>query len=149
VLAGTWKSQDVWGGLKSKMVAMAPYTNMPADVKALAEKTEAGIKDGSIEPFKCPVYAQDGKAVECMQRRRPSQRRTNPRHELLRERDHRELSGEMMRIHVVMRGLDPRIHEKMQIVKPYIYLCTLRDFMDCRVKPGNDPDDRLSLTCRG
>lgn len=65
VLAGTWKSQDVWGGLKSKMVVMAPYTNMPDAVKALAEKTEAGIKDGSIEPFKCPVYAQDGKAVEC------------------------------------------------------------------------------------
>ncbi len=65
VIAGTWKSQDVWGGLKSDLVVMAPFTNMPADVKALAEKTEAGIKDGSIVPFKCPVYAQDGKAVAC------------------------------------------------------------------------------------
>jgi len=65
VLDGTWKSQDVWGGLKSEMVVMAPFTNMPDDVKALAEKTEAGIKDGSIQPFKCPVYAQDGKAVPC------------------------------------------------------------------------------------
>jgi simple sugar transport system substrate-binding protein len=65
VLDGTWKSQDIWGGLKSDLVVMAPYTNMPADVKALAEKTEAGIKDGSIQPFKCPIYAQDGKAVPC------------------------------------------------------------------------------------
>lgn len=65
VLDGTWKSQDTWDGLKEKMVLMAPYTNMPDDVKALAEKTQAGIEDGSIHPFKCPVYAQDGKAVPC------------------------------------------------------------------------------------
>ncbi len=65
VIDGTWKSTDTWGGLKSDLVVMAPFRNMPADVKALAEKTEAGIKDGSIQPFKCPVYAQDGKAVEC------------------------------------------------------------------------------------
>jgi simple sugar transport system substrate-binding protein len=62
---GTWKSQDVWGGLKSNLVVMAPYTNMPADVKALAEKTEAAIKDGSLHPFKCPVIAQDGSTVPC------------------------------------------------------------------------------------
>lgn len=65
VIDGTWKSKDTWGGLKSKMVVMAPFTNMPDDVKKLAEKTEAGIKDGSILPFKCPVYAQDGKEVPC------------------------------------------------------------------------------------
>jgi simple sugar transport system substrate-binding protein len=65
VLDGTWKSQDVWGGLKSKMVVMAPYTNMPDDVRALAEKTEAAIEDGSLHPFKCPVIDQDGKTVEC------------------------------------------------------------------------------------
>jgi basic membrane protein A len=65
VLAGTWKSEDTWGGLKSKMVVMAPFTNMPADVKTLAEKTQAGIENGSLHPFKCPVYAQDGKAVPC------------------------------------------------------------------------------------
>jgi simple sugar transport system substrate-binding protein len=65
MLDGKWKSQDVWGGLKSKMVIMAPYTNMPDDVKALAEKTEAAIIDGSLHPFKCPVVDQDGKTVEC------------------------------------------------------------------------------------
>jgi basic membrane protein A len=65
VIAGTWKSGDVWGGLKSKLVVMAPYTNMPDDVKKLAVDTEAAITNGTLQPFKCPVVAQDGKAVEC------------------------------------------------------------------------------------
>ncbi|RDV03770.1 BMP family ABC transporter substrate-binding protein [Undibacter mobilis] len=64
-LAGTWKAEDTWDGLKEKMVLMAPYTNMPDDVKALAEKTEAAIIAGELHPFKCPVIGQDGKAVEC------------------------------------------------------------------------------------
>jgi basic membrane protein A and related proteins len=65
VLDGTWKSTDTWGGLKSKLVIMAPYTNMPDDVKALAEKTQAGIEGGSINAFKCPITNQDGQTVEC------------------------------------------------------------------------------------
>jgi len=64
-LAGTWKAEDTWDGLKEKMVVMAPYTNMPADVKALAEKTEAAIVAGTLHPFKCPVIGQDGKPVDC------------------------------------------------------------------------------------
>jgi simple sugar transport system substrate-binding protein len=64
-LDGTWKSEDTWGGLKSKTVVMAPYTNMPDDVKKLAEDTEAAITDGKLYPFKCPVLGQDGKPVEC------------------------------------------------------------------------------------
>jgi simple sugar transport system substrate-binding protein len=64
-LDGTWKSEDIWDGLKQKMVVMAPYTNMPDDVKKAAEETEAAIKDGKLFPFKCPVIGQDGKEVEC------------------------------------------------------------------------------------
>ncbi len=64
-LTGTWKSTDTWGGLKSKLVVMAPYTNMPDDVKKLAEKTQAAIEAGTLHPFKCPVIAQDGSAVPC------------------------------------------------------------------------------------
>ena len=64
-LEGTWKSEDEWGGLKSKMVVMAPYTNMPDDVKKLAMDTEAGITEGKLQPFKCPIIGQDGKEVEC------------------------------------------------------------------------------------
>src|SRR5262249_23142732 len=65
VLDGKWKSEDIWGGLKSELVVMAPYMNMPDDVKALAQKTETAIKDGALHPFKCPGVDQDGKTVEC------------------------------------------------------------------------------------
>jgi basic membrane protein A and related proteins len=64
-IAGKWTSTDTWGGLQSKLVVMAPYTNMPGDVKKLAEETEAAIVAGTLHPFKCPVMGQDGKAVEC------------------------------------------------------------------------------------
>jgi len=64
-LDGKWASEDTWGGLKSKMVVMAPYTNMPDDVKKLAMETEAAIIGGKLFPFKCPVVGQDGKEVEC------------------------------------------------------------------------------------
>jgi basic membrane protein A and related proteins len=64
-MAGTWKSADTWGGLNSDLVVMAPYTNMPDDVKALAMKTEAAIKAGTLHPFTCPITAQDGSTVEC------------------------------------------------------------------------------------
>jgi basic membrane protein A len=64
-LGGKWASTDTWGGLKSKLVVMAPYTNMPDDVKKAAETTEAAIIAGTLHPFKCPVIGQDGKAVEC------------------------------------------------------------------------------------
>ena len=65
VLDGTWKSEDTWGGLASNMVVMAPYKNMPDDVKKLAQDTEAAIKAGTLNPFKCPVIGQDGKEIEC------------------------------------------------------------------------------------
>ena len=64
-LDGKWTTGDVWGGLNSKIVQMAPYTNMPDDVKKLAMETEAAISSGKLHPFKCPVLGQDGKPVEC------------------------------------------------------------------------------------
>ena len=64
-LDGKWATGDVWGGLNSKIVQMAPYTNMPDDVKKMAMDTEAAISSGKLHPFKCPVVDQDGKTVEC------------------------------------------------------------------------------------
>jgi basic membrane protein A len=64
-LDNKWATGDVWGGLNSKIVQMAPYTNMPEDVKKLAMETEAAILAGKLHPFKCPVTGQDGKPVEC------------------------------------------------------------------------------------
>jgi simple sugar transport system substrate-binding protein len=58
---GSWKGgEQSWDGLKDGILTMAPYTNMPDDVKDMAMKTEAGIKDGSIHPFTGPVKKQDG-----------------------------------------------------------------------------------------
>jgi simple sugar transport system substrate-binding protein len=60
-----WAAGDFWGGLSTGIVHMAPFTNMPDDVKKLATETEASISSGKLHPFKCPVLAQDGKPVEC------------------------------------------------------------------------------------
>ncbi len=64
VLAGTWKSTDTWDGMAKGMVVLPPIENVPADVKAMAEKTMAGIKDGSIKPFGGKITKQDGSVVE-------------------------------------------------------------------------------------
>jgi basic membrane protein A and related proteins len=64
-IAGKWETDNDWDGLKAKMVVMAPYTNMPDDVKKLAMDTEAAIVAGKLYPFKCPIVDQDGKTVEC------------------------------------------------------------------------------------
>jgi basic membrane protein A and related proteins len=65
MLDGKWASTDTWDGMKEGMVAMAPFTNMPDDVKKMAEDSVAAIKAGTLHPFKCPVYDQTGKEVEC------------------------------------------------------------------------------------
>jgi basic membrane protein A len=64
-LDGTWKEENTWGGLDSQMFEMAPYTNMPDDVKKSAEDTQAAITAGKLQPFKCPVLGQDDKEIEC------------------------------------------------------------------------------------
>ena len=59
VLDGTWKPDNVWLGIKDGAVKLAPYTNMPDDVKAMAEATEKKIA-GGWNPFTGPVSKQDG-----------------------------------------------------------------------------------------
>ncbi len=62
VLAGTWKTTDVWGGMKDGMIKLAPLNpTIPPDVKALVAKQEADIKAGTLHPFAGPVTDQDGK----------------------------------------------------------------------------------------
>ena len=60
VLDGTWESVDVWGGLAEGHVIMAPYWNLPYDVAAKANMTEARIMVGDFEPFTGPINKQDG-----------------------------------------------------------------------------------------
>jgi basic membrane protein A and related proteins len=65
MLEGKWASQDTFDGLAKGKVVMAPYKNIPDDVKKLAETTEAAIRAGTLDPFKCPVIDQTGKTIEC------------------------------------------------------------------------------------
>ncbi|WP_159585802.1 BMP family ABC transporter substrate-binding protein [Chelativorans xinjiangense] len=60
VREGTWEQIDIWAGLAEGHVVMAPYTNMPDDVKALAEETEEKIRSGAFNPFTGPINKQDG-----------------------------------------------------------------------------------------
>jgi len=62
VMDGTWEQVDIWEGMHEGHVVMAPYTNMPDDVKTLAEETEAKIKSLEFNPFTGPVNKQDGSA---------------------------------------------------------------------------------------
>jgi len=58
---GTWKGgESSWDGLKDGILSMAPYTNMPDDVKAMAEDTQAKIESGELHPFTGPINKQDG-----------------------------------------------------------------------------------------
>ena len=58
---GTWQGgQSSWDGLKDGILSMAPYTNMPDDVKAMAEETQAKIESGELHPFTGPINKQDG-----------------------------------------------------------------------------------------
>ncbi len=62
VLDVTWTSVQTFAGLKDGILSMAPYTNMPEDVKAMAMDTEAKIKSGELKPFTGPINKQDGSA---------------------------------------------------------------------------------------
>ena len=59
LLDGKWTSTDTWAGIKDGAVQLAPFTNMPDDVKAMAEATTKKIADG-WNPFTGPVAKQDG-----------------------------------------------------------------------------------------
>ena len=63
VLDGTWKSEDTWDGMGPGMVGMAPYTNLPDDVVAMAKETQAKITSGEFHPFTGPIHNQAGEMV--------------------------------------------------------------------------------------
>ena len=63
VLDGNWSSTDTWGGFDTGMVKMAPFTNMPDDVAALAAEAVAKITSGELHPFQGPIRNQAGEEV--------------------------------------------------------------------------------------
>ncbi|MET0312916.1 MAG: BMP family ABC transporter substrate-binding protein [Hansschlegelia sp.] len=61
VMDGSWKPDNVWDGLKEKMVELAPYgPAVPDDVKKMADETKAKIISGELHPFTGPIAKQDG-----------------------------------------------------------------------------------------
>lgn len=64
VLDGSWKSTNTWGGMKEEMVKMATLTNLPDDVKKMAEETIAKITSGELNPFGGEITKQDGTKVK-------------------------------------------------------------------------------------
>jgi simple sugar transport system substrate-binding protein len=61
VMAGTWKTAEVRGGLMEGMVRMSPLNAaVPADVAKLFEEKKAAIISGRIKPFQGPLKDQSG-----------------------------------------------------------------------------------------
>ena len=63
VLKNTWTSTETWGGFADGMLAMAPYTNMPAEVAAAATQAVADIASGKNKIFVGPLDDQTGKII--------------------------------------------------------------------------------------
>jgi simple sugar transport system substrate-binding protein len=60
MLDGKWASEDIWGGFSSGLLKMAPFANMPDDVKTAAEQTVADISSGKRKIFVGPLADQSG-----------------------------------------------------------------------------------------
>jgi len=61
VMAGSWKSENVWGGLKRGMIDLtALNAAVPQDAKDLVAAKRDAIKSGKLHPFQGPVKDQSG-----------------------------------------------------------------------------------------
>ncbi len=61
VLDGTWKSQNVWNGIKEGAVVLTEFSQkIPEDVRMLALNTREAIISGKLHPFTGPLNRQDG-----------------------------------------------------------------------------------------
>ena len=61
VLNGTWKSEDIWWGMREGLVGLAPFGPMvPKKVRNMVEKYKKLIVSGKFHPFTGPIYDQKG-----------------------------------------------------------------------------------------
>ncbi|MBT3787863.1 MAG: BMP family ABC transporter substrate-binding protein [Alphaproteobacteria bacterium] len=64
LMDGTWTASDHWGGMPEGDIVIGPiHANVPADIKAGAEKLIAGLKAKSFHPFTGPIANQAGKVI--------------------------------------------------------------------------------------
>ena len=61
MIAGTWKSEDFWDGIKEGAVQFSPYNaSVTAEAQAAANKVIEGYKAGTYDVFTGPIYDQGG-----------------------------------------------------------------------------------------
>ena len=61
VIDGTWKTQNVWMGIKDGTVEMAPYgPGVTPEAAAAADKVKAGLIAGTYDPFAGPIKDNKG-----------------------------------------------------------------------------------------
>ena len=61
VIDGTWETGDYFGHMNEDAVQMAPFTNMPADVAAEAQRIKDAISAGEYFAFTGPIRDNTGK----------------------------------------------------------------------------------------
>lgn len=61
VIEGNWQVEDYFGHMNEEAVQMAPFTNMPADVKAKAQVIKDAISNGEYFAFTGPIKDNTGK----------------------------------------------------------------------------------------
>jgi len=62
VLDGSWKPDNVWGGIKDGMIQMGPFgKSVPGDVQEQMRKAQADIASGTLHPFTGPFKDNEGK----------------------------------------------------------------------------------------
>ena len=63
VIAGTWKPQPVWGGMKDGLVQLtALNASLPAAVKAELALRQQALIDGRLKPFAAPLVDNAGRS---------------------------------------------------------------------------------------
>src|SRR5210317_597392 len=61
VIDGNWQVEDYFGHMNEDAVQMAPFTNMPDDVKAKAQAVKDAISNGEYFAFTGPIKDNTGK----------------------------------------------------------------------------------------
>jgi simple sugar transport system substrate-binding protein len=62
VIAGSWKPQPVWGGMKDGMVQLSALNaSLPPAVKAELAQRQQAIIDGRLKPFAAPLVDNTGR----------------------------------------------------------------------------------------
>jgi simple sugar transport system substrate-binding protein len=61
VIDGNWQVEDYFGHMNEDAVQMAPFTNMPDDVKAKAQAIKDAISNGEYFAFTGPIKDNTGK----------------------------------------------------------------------------------------